>query len=238
MTWRWVIYFNCAFQLGAAAWCATVAGRVELTDSKAPRSSESDNSGVVVWLAPLSGTAPETPRVTAIMAHKKKTFVPHVLAIRTGSKVSFPNRDPFYHNAFSNYDGKVFDIGLHPPGSSREVTFDRPGIVRLFCNIHPTMSAVIVVLDTPFFAVSGANGAFEIPRVPEGDYSLEFFHERSTPAALSALKRQITTGPGDMSLPTIAISEMGYLAPPHKNKYGKDYPPVIVDQYPGPDRRR
>jgi plastocyanin len=234
MTWRWVIFFNLAFNLAAAAWCASVSGRIELTDSKLARQNAraQDDSGVVVWLEPLAGTPP-APEGPASMAHKNKTFVPHVLAIRTGSKVSFPNLDPFFHNAFSNYNGQVFDIGLHPPGSAREVTFLRPGIVRLFCNIHPTMSAVIVVLDTPYFAVTNAQGEFRIALAPPGGYRLKFFHERALANILTALERQITAGPDDLTLPTIAISEAGYLVPPHKNKYGKDYPAITVDQYPG-----
>lgn len=170
------------------------------------------------------------------MMHRHKTFVPHVLAVRTGSKVRFPNLDPFFHNAFSNYDGEAFDIGLHPPGSAREVTFHRPGIVRLFCNIHPTMSAVIVVLDTPWFAVSNPQGTFRIANAPPGEYRLNVFHERALPEALEKLGRSVTIGRGDMTLPVLTISEAGYVAPPHKNKFGKSYPPIIVDQYPGGKR--
>ena len=232
MTWHSAICSSVALYL--LAWPlsgATVAGRVDLAN--AAGIPESDGSGVVVWLEPVSGHVRDTPPVNATMAHKKKTFVPHVLAVRTGSKVSFPNLDPLFHNAFSNYDGQPFDIGLHPPHSAREVVFNRPGIVRLFCNIHPTMSAVIVVLKTPFFAVTGNAGAFSIPDVPAGEYRLQVFHERCLAAALQALERQITVESDNLALPRIAISEAGYLPPPHKNKYGKDYPPVIIDQYPG-----
>jgi plastocyanin len=228
MTWRWVICFS----LAAAAWSATVSGKVELTDSKLAGKREKDDSGVVVWLEPAAGAAPAVAIPPASIAHRSKTFVPHVVAIRVGSKVSFPNLDPFFHNAFSNYDGQVFDIGLHPPGSAREVTFLRPGVVRLFCNIHPTMSAVIVVLETPYFAVTNAQGAFRIA-APPGEYRLKVFHERALPNVLTSIERTITVGPDDLALPTVAISEAGYLVPPHKNKYGKDYPAVIVDQYPG-----
>ena len=128
--------------VAVTSWAAGVSGKVELSASK-------DLSGVVVWLEPASGTPPATEPTTVTVAHKKKVFVPHVVALRTGSKVAFPNLDPFFHNAFSNYDGQIFDLGLRPPHSSPEVTFHRPGIVRLFCNIHPTMSAIIAVLDTP-----------------------------------------------------------------------------------------
>ncbi len=235
MTWPWATSFRVGaltallLILVSAAPAATISGKVTLTGSKSP---EKDNAGVVVWLEPLHGAPPPTAPSTANIAHKNKTFVPHVVAIRTGSKVLFPNLDPFFHNAFSNYDGQVFDVGLHPPGSTREQTFKRAGIVRLFCNIHPTMSAVIVVLDTPYFAVSNAAGVFSISKVPPGDYRLKFFHERATPDVLMTLEKQITVGE-DQALPEITVSEAGYLTAPHKNKYNKDYPAVIVDQYPG-----
>jgi plastocyanin len=222
MIWRWVTCFS----LAAAAWAANVSGRVELSTSK-------DYSGVVVWLEPVSGAAPETAPATVTVAHKNKTFVPHVVVVRVGSKVAFPNLDPFFHNAFSNYDGQVFDLGLRPPHSSPEVTFRRPGIVRLFCNIHPTMSAVIAVLETPWFAVSDAKGAFQIGDVPAGEYRLRIFHERALADVLHALEHNVTIFGEDAAIPAMAISETGYIAPPHKNKYGKEYPAIIVDQYPG-----
>jgi plastocyanin len=230
MTWRWVTFFSLsALTLTEAARCATVSGRVELSGSK-------DHSGVVVWLAPIAGTPPKKPPEIVSMAHRHKTFVPHVLAVSTGSTVRFPNLDPFFHNAFSNYDGEMFDIGLHPPGSAREVRFHRAGIVRIFCNIHPTMSAVIVVLDTPWFVVSDLQGAFRIASLPEGEYRLHVFHERALPDELQKLERQVRIGPEELVLPVLVITEAGYVAPPHKNKFGKDYPPIIVDQYPGGKR--
>jgi len=232
MSWRWVTLFS----LAAAGWCAAISGRVELTESKPAKGQKKDASGVVVWVEPVTGPPPATPPANLSVAHKNKTFVPHVTVVRTGSKVTFPNLDPFFHNAFSNYDGQSFDIGLHPPGSAREVTFRRPGIVRMFCNIHPTMSAVIVVLNTPWFAVSDGKGVFRIPDVPAGDYRLKIFYERALPDKLGELERQITMGSDELSLPALVISEVGYVAPPHKNKYGKDYPPVTVDQYPGSKR--
>ncbi len=229
MTWRWVTFFS----LAAAAWSATVTGKVQLTDVKQAR--EKDDSGVVVWLEPLTGAAPPSD-APATIAHKNKTFVPHVVAVRTGSKVTFPNLDPFFHNAFSNYDGQIFDVSLHPPGSTREVTFRRPGIVRVFCNIHPTMSAVIAVLDSPYFAVTDAKGEFRI-EAPPGEYRLKVFHERALPAVLAGIERQLTLADTTVALPDIAISEAGYLVPPHQNKYGKDYPAVIIDQYPDGRKR-
>jgi plastocyanin len=220
MTWRWAIFSNLAITL----FCHS-----QLSASK-------DHSGVVVWLDPVVAKPPDTPPQTAVMVHRNKTFVPHVLAVRTGSKVRFPNLDPFFHNAFSHYDGQIFDVGLHPPGSSREVTFHRPGVVRIFCNIHPTMSSVIVVLDTPWFAISGVNGTFRIAGAPPGEYRLKVFYERALPDTLEKLARPVAIGPEDLALPDLLISEAGYVAPLHKNKFGKNYPAVIVDQYPGARR--
>ena len=112
------------------------------------------------------------------MIQKDKTFTPHVLAIPVGATVDFPNFDPIFHNAFSNYDGKTFDLGLYPPGTSRSVVFSRPGIVRVFCNIHATMSAVIAVLDTPYFDVDARRtAALRSRRSRPGEYRLRLFHE-------------------------------------------------------------
>jgi plastocyanin len=241
MIWHWVTFFS----LSAAAVCLAQApgelsGRVEVTSSTSRpgvnREGAGNAAGVVAWLEPVSGKAPPTPPQTASIAHEHKTFVPHVLAVRLGSKVRFPNLDPFFHNAFSNYDGQVFDVGLRPPRSSPEITFHRPGVVHLFCNIHPTMSAIIMVLDTPWFAVTNAQGAFRIEGVPPGVYRLKVFHERALPEVLDKLERHVTIGPGSSESLVISISETGYVAPPHQNKYGKGYPPVIVDQYPGGKR--
>ncbi len=222
MTWLSVIF-------SSFLW-AGVATHVTVTD---PGAKKQDNSGVVLWLEPVNGTAPAAQRQPASMLHKNKTFVPHVIAIQTGTKVLFPNRDPFFHNAFSNYDGQVFDIGLHAPGTTNTFTFKRPGIVRVFCNIHPTMSAVIVVVDTPYFAVSDAAGTLTLPDVPAGEYRMHVFHERVAPAALKALERTVTL-PG--ALPPLSLSAAGYLETPHLNKVGKPYPAVIKDQYPDPLR--
>ena len=170
-----------------------------------------------------------------MMLQKDKTFSPHVLAVEAGSVVDFPNADPIFHNAFSSYSGQVFDIGLYPPGTTRSLRFAREGVVRVFCNIHSSMSAVIVVLDSPYFATTKRDGAFEISDVPPGDYQLNVFHERASEATLEGLRRKVTVGPDGASLAGLMISEGGYLSIPHKNKYGHEYPPGSGDQanYPG-----
>jgi plastocyanin len=204
---------------------ATVHGRVEIVSSKDPDvRKHSDFSGVVVWLDPVAGGLPSPKPRKAEMVQSGKRFIPHVLAITVGSSVDFPNYDPIFHNAFSNYDGQIFDVGLYPPGTTRSVPFRKEGIVRIFCDIHPTMSAIIVVLKSPYYAVSSKNGEFSIANVPPGAYRLNVFHERSTEQTLHDLTRAVEVTGADVNLPVLAVSESGYLLLPHKNKHGKDYP--------------
>jgi hypothetical protein len=165
------------------------------------------------------------------MIQKNKTFTPHVLPISLGSSVEFPNLDPIFHNAFSNFNGQVFDLALYPPGKSRTVTFRRPGVVRIFCNIHPTMSAVIVVVETPYYAVSDHSGRFTLPGVPPGRYRESVFFERATPETLTALTKELDLKGAPEVLPPIVISETGYLPTPHANKHGQPYPPDSESPY-------
>lgn len=227
MTWLWRTFFSA---LAAAPLIAgSVSGSVQLVQSReASVRKHRDYSGVVVWLEPLAGGAPALLPRHVEMAQKDKKFTPHVLAIPVGSTVDFPNFDPIFHNAFSNFSGQPFDVGLYAPKTSRGVQFRREGIVRVFCNIHPTMSAIIAVLRTPWYAVTLADGTFQIDGAPDGEYRLHVFHERAVESALAALDRRITVKRAT-TIPPIVISESGYLQTAHKNKYGKDYPPVIQD---------
>jgi plastocyanin len=227
MTWLSRICFSIV--LGCPGFAATLSGRVEVVDSRAPEVRQRhDYSGVAVWLEPVGAAPPPAP-LHVRMLQKDKEFQPHLLIVTVGSTVDFPNLDPIFHNAFSNYDGQLFDVGLYPPGATRSILFSRPGIVRVFCNIHSSMSAVIVVLDTPLFAISKPDGRFEISGVPEGERDLTFFHERATQAALRNAGRRVTIAGERVSVPPVAISETGYLSTPHKNKYGQDYPPAPDD---------
>lgn len=229
MTWAWRIFSRlvsiavCGLPLIAAS----VTGSVVLKDSHlASVRKGRDYSGVAVWLLPPSGARARADGTHARLIQKDKTFTPHILAVETGTIVDFPNYDPIFHSAFSNFSGQMFDIGLYPPGTTRSIRFQRSGAVRIFCNIHPTMSAVILVVDTPYFAVSGRDGRIRIGKVAPGEYQLKVFHERAQEEALHGLERNITVGAGDLTLAPLDISESGYLPGPHKNKYGKDYLPV------------
>lgn len=210
---------------------ASVSGRVMLVNSHDPGvTRKKDFAGVVVWLKPLDEPAPPVPKRHVQMVQKDKKFNPHILVIGTGSTVDFPNLDPIFHNAFSNFEGQIFDIGLYPPGSSQSIRFDRPGIVRVFCNIHPSMSAIIVVVDSPYFTTTGENGDYSFSNVLPGAYELHFFHERATPESLDALVRTISVGQGEADIAGVTISEANYLPVAHKNKYGRDYPPNADQQ--------
>src|ERR1700676_753859 len=127
-----------------------------------------DRPPAVAWLTPLDSShnpPPDTSRKYTLL-QKNKEFIPHVLVVPVGSVVEFPNADPFFHNVFSLFDGRRFDLGLYEAGSSRGVTFGKEGISYIFCNIHPDMSAVVIALPTPFFAMEDAHGQFRIPNVP------------------------------------------------------------------------
>lgn len=113
----------------------------------------------------------------AVMDQRNETFVPHLLAITTGTTVDFPNSDRFYHNVFSLSKTRRFDLGRYAAGESKHVTFDRPGIVRVFCEIHSHMNAYILVFNHPYFAVSDDEGRYHIDNVPPGTYNVIAWHE-------------------------------------------------------------
>lgn len=214
---------------------ADVSGSVELRESHVDSVSRGRNySGVVISLRPVDTPGATAPGKHVTMLQKNKMFTPHILAVVAGTTIDFPNADPIFHNAFSSYSGQIFDVGLYPPGTSRSVRFQRPGIVRVFCNIHPSMSAIILVLATPHFAITPRDGAFHLD-VPPGSYDLSVFHERATEQQLQSLSRRILVTAEGTKLPRIVVSEAGYLMAPHKNKYGKDYDPPQDDNmfYPG-----
>jgi len=241
MIWRWLICFSVgagAFSTGVVtAGAGNVTGGVEITNSHDPAVRRNkDYSGVILWLEPVDrGSVPAAAPRHEKMLQKDKHFLPHVMAVTAGSTVDFPNLDPIYHNAFSNFSGQPFDTGLYRPGTSRSEVFRTPGIVRVFCNIHSTMSAIIAVLPTPYYVVTGVTGKFTIANVPGGEYQLRIFHERALAANLRFLERRITVPEGGLALPLISISETGYIPAPHTNKYGLEYPPVPDDgsSYPG-----
>jgi plastocyanin len=224
MIWRSLICFSVVcFNFAVAAYATTLSGTIALRDSRVESvNKQKDYSGVIVSAQPVNADASSLSSKHVTMLQKNKTFTPHLLPIATGTTVDLPNADPIFHNAFSSYSGQIFDVGLYPPGTSRPVRFTRPGVVRVFCNIHPTMSAIILVLNTPYFATTAKDGSFEM-NVPPGDYDVKVFHERATEQTLSGLSLRIVVGNEPVRLPPVAVSEAGYLLAPHKDKYNRDY---------------
>jgi hypothetical protein len=235
MTWRSLTAFSVVLACAPPVYAGNVTGAVEITNSQDPAVRKNkDYSGVVIWLKPVGRVPPSGPPRHETMKQKERHFMPHVLAIPVGSTVDFPNLDPIYHNAFSNFSGQPFDTALYAPGTNRSQTFKIPGIVRVFCNIHPTMSAIIAVLPTPWYAVTPPGGKFVIANVPAGEYELHLFHERSLPDVLHFLERTVWVKEEGLALPLISISETGYIPTSHLNKFGQPYPPVPNDgAYPG-----
>jgi hemoglobin len=132
----------------------------------------------VVMLWPERGAKKRTPK-TRVIEQRDKQFEPHVMAIPVGSTVSFPNFDAIYHNVFSLSKSKAFDLGMYKNGETREVKFDKPGIIRLGCNLHANMSAFLIVVDAPHYAVVGDDGSFAFKSLAPGKYKLQAWSERS-----------------------------------------------------------
>jgi plastocyanin len=226
----WILLLAMPFagQRSVRAQEITVTGHVMLVDPAA-RSKAIDDSNAVVWLTPLADTAALRPSIPEVPPHhfrlvqKNKRFTPHILVIPMGSVVDFPNLDPFFHNVFSLFDGKRFDLGLYEGGTTRAVNFNAAGICYVFCNIHPEMSAVVVVVKTPYYGVSNGTGAVSISRLLPGRYELNVWHERCQPDTLKGAAREVVVSSSSSSLGDIRLAESGDLPKNHKNKYGRDY---------------
>src|SRR5215510_12333461 len=174
-----------------------VTARVELLNSRVKaRNGKIDASGVVVWLESIEGDSPRGPRTRQKILQRGKRFTPHVMAVERGTEVYFPNLDPFFHNVFSLYEGKRFDLGLYASGETRPVVFNRVGISYIFCNIHPRMSAIVVTVATPYFGGSDEEGVVTINNVPEGHYQLKVWHERTSDEELAAQSRVVRVAAG------------------------------------------
>jgi plastocyanin len=208
--------------LSATGQQGTLKARVQLTRNG---HHVGNASQAVIWLTPVGGTVePPQQKLDEIpqLVQKDKMFHPALLVIPVGGKVEFPNHDPFFHNVFSLFEGKRFDLGLYESGTTRFVQFDKPGISFIFCNIHAQMSAVVIALATPYYAISDSRGDLSIPNVPPGRYEVQIFHSSVAPDELRALNREITVAPGATSLGTFTLAESDF-AVAHKNKYGRDY---------------
>jgi len=203
-----------------------VTGQVRLVETTSQRGAK-DASQVVLWLVPRRGASEESvslgsPKRHYRMLQQNKTFEPMLLVVPLGSIVDFPNLDPWFHNVFSLYQGKRFDLGLYQAGAEKEVIFDRPGPSFLFCNIHPQMTAVILTVNSDFFGISDRAGHVLIRNVPTGRYSMHAWYESAASEFTDAPQRPIDIAPGDNVLPALSIPVTKHDWS-HKDKYGNDY---------------
>jgi plastocyanin len=194
------------------ALAGTVTGRVGLVE-KSGRAA-SDLSEVVVY---VDGAGKPRP-AKATMVMKAKTFKPHVVVVPVGGTVEFPNEDPIFHNVFSVSGPNRFDLELYKRPKTGAWTFQQPGIVRVYCNIHPQMSAIVVVRDGPY-ALAHADGSFVLEGVPAGRVTLKAWHERAGEAAGSVE----VPAEGTVAAAPLTLDASSYKRVQHKNKFGKDY---------------
>ena len=198
---------------GQQAPTGRLTGVVRLTAAKSPSpastydrrsvspkpAAQAEAQNVIVFFERIAAVAPLRPTPAAIV-QKDEQFVPHVVAVTAGSEVAFPNEDPFFHNVFSLSRPATFDLGRFPPGSSRSRVFRRPGLIKVYCQIHSHMSAVARVFDHPWFTIPEANGTFAIEGVPPGEHTVVAWHER-----IGERRDRVTIRPGATTTLTVTL---------------------------------
>ena len=198
----------------------TITGAISLCDPDGV--VRTDGSWVLVFLESTeSAPAYSWQRGTKKLSQKLRQFQPRVLPVVVGTTVEFPNDDTIFHNVFSLSKTKPFDLGLYEPGHTASVLLDRTGLVKVYCNVHPDMSASIVVLANPWFALTDREGRFVICNVPAGEYTLRAWNDLGASASES-----LVLGPaaaGTTSVATLALKETLRVVR-HNNKFGKAYP--------------
>ena len=198
---------------------AAVSGRIVILE-KDNKPSE-DLSDAVIYLEASASVATAGKPTTVEIAITDKTYAPHVVVVPVGSTVRFPNHDPFNHNVFSVSEPNSFDLGLYGRGETKSHTFDHPGLVRVYCNVHPRMVAYVLVMENRYYAQPGNDGSFTIDNVTAGRYCLHVWHERIP----SEVVKDVTAGAAaTLQDLQIALNAQGYKWQPHRNKYGRNYP--------------
>lgn len=194
---------------------ATINGKVSFLTKRGQRPVVTET---MIWLEP-QGKAPKKAASTFAMTTRSKEFLPHVLAVPAGSTVTFPNEDPIAHNLFSLTPGNTFDLGLYRRGAGKTHKFDTPGVVNVYCNVHPNMSAVVHVMSTPYYGFANEQGNFSF-NVPAGKYRLVAWNEQggSTFSDIDVSANGTVTGPT-----ALTIDGRNARLTQHTNKYGQPY---------------
>lgn len=234
---RWLFIWYLAFCIGVgAAWTQGSDVSVHLDVDAAPHRAAAAQGAVwLIWQGsgppPQGVESPAHEQQSYQILQKNKEFHPHFLIVPVGSSIDFPNADPFFHNVFSLFEGKRFDLGLYEAGSHRSVRFDREGVSYIFCNIHPEMGAVIISLRTPYYAALGPDRTAIIHNVPDGEYLLKVWSEDATEESLQAVKRIVEVKSGKAESFALRATARRTNELSHKNKFGEDYPPQPTKSY-------
>jgi plastocyanin len=202
---------------GSSLSAAPVSGKISFLTKRGQRPNAAET---LVWLEPLSAKPPaaKPPQATFQMVTRGKTFLPHILPVPSGSTVSFPNQDPIAHNIFSLSSGNAFDLGFYRNGPGKAQKFNEPGVVNVYCNVHPNMSAVVHVMPTPYYVFADASGAYSLD-VPPGKYRLVAWNEQGG----SAESTVEVTASGVTGTPSVTIDGRTFRFREHTNKFGKPY---------------
>ena len=200
---------------------ATVGGKVNFIMKRGQNPIVGET---LVWLEPAAGRVAPKPPAKFQMTTRGKTLIPHVLAIPVGSTVEFPNDDPISHNLFSLSSANTFDLGLYRKGAGKTEKFPAPGVVNVYCNVHPTMSAVIHVMPTPYYAFADGGGNFAVHDVPAGKYKVVAWNEQG-----GQTQTMVDVGAAGATGVALTLDSSNYKAGPHMNKVGKPYAPPPRD---------
>jgi plastocyanin len=210
--------------LTVAALVPDVAGAGPVTGSvRTLTRSGTPPSSAIVYAEPLDAAPARKPGSFAL-TQKEKTFRPHILAVPIGSTVEFPNEDTIFHNVFSLSGPQPFDLGLYRAGASRSKAFAQAGEYRVFCNIHPQMTALILVVPTPYVARPTPDGRFVLD-LPPGRYRLTAVSQRGAPVS-----GEVVATAGTVDAPMLTLDESSWIDARHKNKFGQDYPAAAYKQ--------
>ena len=202
---------------------AEVTARLTTTQKGSAHKTDKARSAVI-WLNPLhAGAAPPVAPGAFTMMQKNKMFMPRLLVVPVGSSVAFPNADPIFHNVFSLFDGRRFDLGLYEAGSTRSVVFSREGVSYIFCKIHSEMTAGIIALATPYYGLADQQGVFHVKDVPDGDYELHMWIEGQGQGSLDQLTRRVHISGETTDLGMIRSGHPDQQQ--HLNKFGQPYEP-------------
>jgi len=198
-----------------------VRGRVQVIGR-----ADDTSATTVVYAESLSGPS-SIPPGRYRLAQKNKSFAPRVLAIPAGSTVDFPNLDSIFHNVFSLSRPTPFDLGLYRAGASKSRMFASPATYRVFCNIHPQMTGVILALPTPYITEADSNGNYELD-LPPGRYRITAWSDRAHPATTELAVSSAAT-----AIPDLTLDESKFVEMPHQNKFGQDYPKTAYEPIRG-----